>query len=84
MIRPTGWDPAIASRTKMIRMRRRAEDFDYERVGWVQRFDAEAMEGKAEGAPKRTRTRTDCEREEGHTRKEDEKSIVFSRQYERA
>jgi len=35
----------------------------------VQPFDAEAMERKAEDALKLDRTRNDCEREAGHTRK---------------
>jgi hypothetical protein len=36
----------------------------------VQRFDSEAMERKVEDALKLNRTRNDCEREAGHTRKE--------------
>jgi hypothetical protein len=38
-------------------------------VGWVQRFDTEAMKEKAEDALKVKKTRTDNECEEGHMRK---------------
>ncbi len=43
----------------------------------VQRFDAEAMERKAEGAPKIKKMRTDDERDEEHTSTEGIKSIDF-------